>query len=138
MKYFIFCLAMHLLVMILFIVVTLVFSERNRKRKTKHGFMFFAPLFFAIITIAYALLFAAPMILDVKNVSGGKYQSYSGYVESVGDMKTCITIDGIEYKINPMAPMPDEGEYVKIKYTGYSRMIMEMEADQEPTFELFE
>ncbi len=138
MKYFIFCLLMHLLVMFVFIVVTILFSERNRKRKTKHGFMFFAPVFFAAITIAYAIIFAMPVLMDIKNVSSGKYQSYTGYVEEIGQAKTCVTIDGTKYKINPTAPMPEIGEYVKIRYAGSSKMIMEMEAAQETTYELVE
>lgn len=138
MKYFIFYLIIHVLVVLVFIIITLLFSERNRKRKTKHGFMFFAPVFFAAITIIYAIVFALPVLMDIKNVSSGKYQSYSGYVEEIGQTKMCVTIDGTKYKINPMAPMPEIGEYVKIKYAGSSKMIMEMEAAQDTTFELVE
>lgn len=138
MKYFIFCLIIHILVMLVFIIITLLFSERNRKRKTKHGFMFFAPVFFAVVTIAYAIVFTLPVLMDIKNVSSGKYQSYSGYVEEIGQTKMCVVIDGTKYKINPMAPMPEIGEYVKIKYAGSSKMIMEMEAAQDTTFELVE
>ncbi|MCR5804745.1 MAG: hypothetical protein K6G47_10825 [Clostridia bacterium] len=138
MKYFIFCLILHILVMLVFIVVTLLFSERNRKRKTKHGFMFFAPVFFAVITIAYAIIFAMPVLMDIKNVSSGKYQSYTGYVEEIGQTKTCVTIDGTKFMINPTAPMPEIGEYVKIRYAGSSKLIMEMEAAQDTTFELVE
>lgn len=138
MKYFIFYLIIHILVMLVFIIITILFSERNRKRKTKHGFMFFAPVFFAILTIAYAIVFTLPVLMDIKNVSSGKYQSYSGYVEEIGQTKMCVVIDGTKYKINPMAPMPEIGEYVKIKYAGSSKMIMEMEAAQDTTFELVE
>ena len=66
MKYFIFYLIIHILVMLVFIIITILFSERNRKRKTKHGFMFFAPVFFAILTIAYAIVFTLPVLMDIK------------------------------------------------------------------------
>ena len=138
MKYFVFYLAIHILVMLIFIFVTILFSERNRKNKTKHGFMFFAPVVFAAITIVYTAVFTMPVLLDVKNVSSGKYQSYSGYVDDIGSANTCITIDGVKYKINPRAPMPEVGEYVKIRYVGYSKLIMEMEAAQDTTYELVE
>ncbi len=129
MRYFILNLLAHLLVMIILMIITVVFYERNRKRKTKHGFMFFAPVLFAVITIVYAVMLPAPRLLDVKNVASGKYSSESGIVESIGWFKNTVTIDGVTYCINPRAPMPAIGERVKIKHTSYSRFIMEMEAD---------
>lgn len=128
MKYFICNLLVHIFIFILFTAVTLFFHERNRKRKTLHGFMYFAPLFFAIIAVVYALLVPVPRILDLKNVMSKKYTSYTGTVESVSKFKNTITVDDETFFINPASKMPKIGESIRVKYTGYSHYVMELES----------
>ena len=130
MKYFLFNLLCHLLMFVVFTIITLIFYDRNRKRKTKHGFMYFAPLIFSMIAVAYAIMLPLPRILDMKSVLGNKYLSYTGTVESVGALKNTITVDDQTFFINPFSTMPEEGENIRIKYTGYSRYVMSLEASE--------
>ncbi|MBO7450842.1 MAG: hypothetical protein J6U54_10790 [Clostridiales bacterium] len=135
MRYFICNFSAHFLVTVVLVAITLLFFGRNRARKTKHGFMFLAPLAMSILTVVYVVVLLGPRMMDIKNLALGKYQTHVGYVDSIAPMNNYVVIDGEKYLINPKADMPELGEYVKIKYLDYSGCIMEMEAGPQPVYE---
>jgi hypothetical protein len=128
MKYFIVNLLIHLLIFSSFVALMLVFLKRNRKRKTRHGVSFLIPVFFSALAVVYMVFFTGPRILDIPNVVSSNYMMVTGVFESSSNMGNTIRVDGIDYCINPMAKLPSEGSLVRLKYTTYSRYIMEMQA----------
>lgn len=126
MKYFYANLAAHTVVFIVFVILTVVFLNRNNKRKVKHGFMFLAPVFFATISILYMVFLTGPRILDVRNMTEDMYQFTSGKIETIGYFNNTIQIEGKTFYINPLADIPEEGTSVRIKHTSYGNYVVEM------------
>ena len=135
MKYFVINLIVHVLVFIALTVMMLVFASRNKRRKTRHGIVFFAPCLFAILAVADMLFFAGPRILDIRNVAADNYSIHSGALESVSSLGNVVVIGGETFYINPKAEIPTIGSDIKVKYTDNAKYIMEMSANQPVTVE---
>ena len=127
MRYYIVNLAVHVIISIAMIVTTVIFSNRNRKRKTRHVLTFFLPTVMAVVTVFYVFTITWPRLLDLSDVSTQNYYSYTGEVESVSSFNNTMTIDGELYYINPMRELPEVGSKVRIRYTRYSKYVISVE-----------
>ena len=73
MRYFIVNLAVHLLVTILFVVLTCIRAGYNRRKKTKHVITYFFPIAFALIAIVDIVLYTAPRLMDINSLINNNY-----------------------------------------------------------------
>ena len=126
MRYFIVNLAVHLLVTILFVVLTCISAGYNRRRKTKHVVTYFFPIAFALVAIVDIVLYTAPRLMDINSLINNNYYYHTGAVENIGFMKNYFVIDGDYYYINPLRNKLTEGDVVRVKHTPYSRFTVEI------------
>ena len=126
MRYFIVNLAVHLLVTILFVVLTCIRAGYNRRKKTKHIVTYFFPIAFAIVAIVDIVLYTAPRLMDVNSLINNNFYYNTGAVEQIGFMKNYFVIDGNYYYINPLRNQLTEGDVVRVKHTPYSRFTVEI------------
>lgn len=126
MRYFIVNLAVHLLVTILFVVLTCIRAGYNRRRKTKHVVTYFFPIAFALVAIVDIVLYTAPRLMDINSLINNNYFYHTGAVEDIGFMKNYFVIDGDYYYINPLRNKLTEGDVVRVKHTPYSRFTVEI------------
>ena len=131
MKYYIANLAVHCFVTLILIILTVVFSNRNRERKTGHVLTYFVPTFLAVLTAVYVFNITGPRLLDLSDVATSNYYLYTGQIESLSLINNSLTIDGKVYYINPLRDLPGEGTKVKIRYTRYSNYVISVEAVDE-------
>ena len=126
MKYFLINLSVHLLVTLVIVILIVIFANRNKRGKTRYPVSYFLPTVLAIFVAVYAFNVTGPRLLDVSEVVSQNYYSCTGEVESVSKLSNTLVIDGEEYYFNPMREMPQVGSKVRIKYTRYSRYIIEV------------
>lgn len=131
MKYYIANLAVHLAVTIIFIILLIVFSNRNKKRKTKYPVSYFIPTVLAIVIVAYVYGITGPRLLDLSDVASQDYYSYTGEIDEISVFNNTLTVDGQEYYINPLRELPEVGEKVRIRYTRFSRYVISVEVVNE-------
>ena len=131
MKYYIANLAVHLAVTLIFIILLIVFSNRNKKRKTKYPVSYFIPTVLAIVIVAYVYGITGPRLLDLSDVASQDYYSYTGELESVSPLNNTMVIDGVTYYINPLRDIPEEGANVKVRYSRYGRYAVEVVVTEE-------
>ncbi len=131
MKYYIANLAVHLAVTIIFIILLIVFSNRNKKRKTKYPVSYFIPTVLAIVIVAYVYGITGPRLLDLSDVASQDYYSYTGEIDEISVFNNTLTVDGQEYYINPLRELPGVGEKVRIRYTRFSRYVISVEVVNE-------
>lgn len=131
MKYYIVNLAVHLAVTLIFIILLIVFSNRNKKRKTKYPVSYFIPTVLAIVIVAYVYGITGPRLLDLSDVASQDYYSYTGEIDEISLFNNTLTVDGQEYYINPLRELPEVGEKVRIRYTRFSRYVISVEVVNE-------
>ena len=131
MKYYIVNLAVHLAVTLIFIILLIVFSNRNKKRKTKYPVSYFIPTVLAIVIVAYVYGITGPRLLDLSDVASQDYYSYTGEIDEISLFNNTLTVDGQEYYINPLRELPKVGEKVRIRYTRFSRYVISVEVVNE-------
>ncbi|MBO6193442.1 MAG: hypothetical protein J6O00_04615 [Clostridiales bacterium] len=131
MKYYIVNLAVHLAVTLIFIILLIVFSNRNKKRKTKYPVSYFIPTVLAIVIVAYVYGITGPRLLDLSDVASQDYYSYTGEIDEISLFNNTLTVDGQEYYINPLRELPGVGEKVRIRYTRFSRYVISVEVVDE-------
>jgi len=120
MRYFIVNLAVHLVVTILFVVLTCIRAGFNRKKKTRHVITYFFPIAFALVAIVDIVLYTAPRLMDINSLINNNYYYHTGEVENIGFMRNYFVIDGDYYYINPLRNKLTEGDVVRVKHTPYS------------------
>ena len=120
MRYFIVNLAVHLLVTIVFVVLTAWRAGYNRRKKTKHVVTYFFPIAFALVAIVDIALYTAPRLMDLNSLINSNYYYHTGEVEKIGLMKNYFVIDGDYYYMNPLRNQLTEGDVVRVKHTPYS------------------
>ena len=120
MRYFIVNLAVHLLVTILFVVLTALRAGHNRRKKTKHVITYFFPIAFALVAIVDIVMYTAPRLMDLNSLINSNYYYHTGEVEKIGFMKNYFVIDGDYYYMNPLRNQLTEGDVVRVKHTPYS------------------
>jgi len=130
-KYYIVNLAVHLAVTLIFIILLIVFSNRNKKRKTKYPVSYFIPTVLAIVIVAYVYGITGPRLLDLSDVASQDYYSYTGEIDEISLFNNTLTVDGQEYYINPLRELPGVGEKVRIRYTRFSRYVISVEVVDE-------
>lgn len=126
MKYFLANLAVHLAVTLVFVILSVVFSNRNKRGKTKNPFAYFLPVIFCAIAVVYTFFYTAPRLLDFAAVKSDNYYSYTGTLENVSGLNNSLTVDGHKYYINPLRSIPEEGSNVKVRYTKYGHYVVEI------------
>ena len=126
MKYFIANLSVHLVVTLLLIILIVVFTNRNKRGSTKHTFTYFLPFILSAVAVVYMVIYTAPRLLDLTDVTNQNYYSYTGFVEEIAPLNNYIVIDGTTYYINPLRDLPIEGSYVRVRYTTYSKYAIEV------------
>ena len=126
MKYFIANLSVHFVVTLLFIILVVIFANRNKRGQTKHSFTYFLPFLFSICTVVYLWFYTAPRLLDLTDVTSQNYYSYTGFVEEVSPVNNYIIVDGTTFYINPLRDLPETGSYVRVRYTTYSHYAIEV------------
>ena len=131
MKYYIANLAVHVVVTLIMIVAVIVFSNRNRKRKTRYVLSYFIPTVLAVITALYAFYITAPRLLDLSDVATQNYYSYTGVIDERSLLNSTLVIDGDTYYINPLRELPDEGSKVRIRYTRFCNYVISVESVEE-------
>ena len=131
MKYYIANLAVHVVVTLIMIVAVIVFSNRNRKRKTRYVVSYFIPTVLAVITALYAFYITAPRLLDLSDVATQNYYSYTGVIDERSLLNNTLVIDGDTYYINPLRELPDEGSKVRIRYTRFCNYVISVESVEE-------
>ena len=131
MKYYIVNLAVHLAVTIIFVILLIVVSNRNKKRKTKYPVSYFIPTVLAIVIVAYVYGITGPRLLDLSDVASQDYYSYTGEIDEISLFNNTLTVDGQEYYINPLRELPGVGEKVRIRYTRFSRYVISVEVVDE-------
>ena len=120
MRYFIVNLAVHLLVTIVFVVLTALRAGFNRRKKTKHVVTYFFPILFALVAIVDIVMYTAPRLMDLNSLINSNYYYHTGEVEKIGFMRNFFVIDGDYYYMNPLRNQLTEGDVVRVKHTPYS------------------
>ena len=120
MRYFIVNLAVHLLVTIVFVVLTALRAGFNRRKKTKHVVTYFFPILFALVAIVDIVMYTAPRLMDLNSLINSNYYYHTGEVEKIGFMRNYFVIDGDYYYMNPLRNQLTEGDVVRVKHTPYS------------------
>lgn len=128
MKYFIVNLLIHVIIFAVLMFLTILFAERNRRRKTKHPLVYFFPCVFAVLAVLEMFALCGPRLLDVNNIIQDRYMNYTGILESVSFCHNSIKVDNETFYINPKADIPEVGSYIKVKYTDKAKYVMEMSA----------
>ena len=127
MKYYIANLAVHVLLVLMLTVVIIIFSNRNKKRLTRHVFSYFVPTILAVAVAFYVYFITGPRLLDLSDVATQNYYSYTGQIDEIALLNNSFTIDGVRYYINPMRELPREGSKVRIRYTRFSNYVISVE-----------
>ncbi len=128
MKYYIANLLVHIIVTVALIIMVVVFSNRNRKRKTKYPVSYFIPTVLSILAAAYMFFITGPRLLDLADVATQNYYSYTGVIDELSWVNNTLTVDGKLYYINPLRDLPEEGTKVRIRYTRYSNYVISVES----------
>jgi len=128
MKYYIVNLAFHVIITMILFVVTVISSNRNRKRKTAHTLTYFLPVVASITIAVYVFKITGPRLLDLSDVARQNYYSYTGVIEEISVLNNYLVVDGQKYYINPLRDLPEEGAHVKIRYTRYSNYVISVES----------
>lgn len=131
MKYFIANLGIHVLLTVVLIVIIIVFSNRNRVKKTKYVLAYFVPTIAAVITVLYVFLITGPRLLDLSDVATQNYYSYTGVIDEISVFNNSLVIDGHVYYINPLRELPEAGSKVRIRYTRYCSYVISVESMEE-------
>lgn len=131
MKYYIANLLVHIIVTVALIIMVVVFSNRNRKRKTKYPVSYFIPTVLSILAAAYMFFITGPRLLDLADVATQNYYSYTGVIDELSWVNNTLTVDGKLYYINPLRDLPAEGTKVRIRYTRYSNYVISVESVDE-------
>ena len=131
MKYYIANLAVHVLLVLMLTVVIIIFSNKNKKRLTRHVFSYFVPTILAVAVAFYVYFITGPRLLDLSDVATQNYYSYTGQIDEIALFNNSFTIDGVRYYINPMRELPHEGSKVRIRYTRFSNYVISVEAVDE-------
>lgn len=131
MKYFIANLSVHTIVALVFVILCVVFANRNRRGKTRHPVTYFLPIVFCALAVLYTIFFTAPRLLDIAAVKSDNYYSYTGTLEEVSVFNNFLVVDGKRYYINPLRTIPEEGTNVKVRYTKYGHYVVEVVAAEE-------
>lgn len=127
MKYYIANLSIHVLVVLALTVIIIIFSNRNKRRETKHVLSYFVPTLLAIGVAFYMYFITAPRLLDMSDVATQNYYSYTGQIEEISLFNNSFMIDGVRYYINPLRDLPREGSKVRIRYTRFSNYVISVE-----------
>lgn len=128
MKYYIANLAVHVVVTLIMIVSVIVFSNRNRKRKTRYVATYFLPTALAVVTAFYMFYITGPRLLDLSDVATQNYYSYTGVIEERALLNNTLVIDGDTYYINPLRELPPEGSKVRIRFTRFCNYVISVES----------
>ncbi len=131
MKYFIANLAVHVVLTLVMVVIMIVFSNRNRVKKTKYVIAYFIPTITAIIAVFYVFFITGPRLLDLSDVATQNYYSYTGVIDELSLLNNSLKIDGHTYYINPLRDLPPEGTKVRIRYTRYCNYVISVETIEE-------
>ena len=126
MRYYLVNLAIHAAILSVLILLSCIFTMRNRKRKTKSIIGYFLPSLFAVLAILDLAFITAPRLMDISSVAGRSYYYDTGVVTDVSFLKNSFTVDGKTYFINPMRLKIKAGDTVRIKHTHYSRFTAEV------------
>lgn len=127
MKYYIANLSIHVLIVLALTVIIIIFSNRNKRRETKHVLSYFMPTLLAIGVAFYMYFITAPRLLDMSDVATQNYYSYTGQIEEISLFNNSFIIDGTRYYINPLRDLPREGSKVRIRYTRFSNYVISVE-----------
>ena len=127
MKYYIANLSIHVLMVLALTVIIIIFSNRNKRRETKHVLTYFVPTLLAIGVAFYMYFITAPRLLDMSDVATQNYYSYTGQIEEISLLNNSFMIDGVRYYINPLRDLPREGSKVRIRYTRFSNYVISVE-----------
>ncbi|GEM_PF-476905 len=131
MKYYLANLGVHIAINLILTLIVIRSSDRNRKGQTKHTLTYFLPFIMSIVTVLYMINFTAPRLLDLTDVTGQNYYSYTGTLEEISSMNNYFIIDGQKYYINPLRDIPEVGSLVKIRYTRYGKYVIEVTQSEE-------
>ena len=126
MRYFFVNLAVHLIVTVVFAVLTCIFAGRNKRKKKKHVITYFFPILFALIAIIDIALYTAPRLMDINSMINSNYFYTTGQVEEIGYMKNYFVIDGDYYYMNPLHNTLSKGDVVRVEHTPYSLFTVEI------------
>ena len=126
MKYFFANLGAHVFLCIILIILMVIFTNRNFKRKTKHVLAYFLPVVLLLIFGFDVVRYLAPRLFDIDNVLNNVTYSHTGVVEEVSSFKNYIRIDGVNYYLNPLRNKVEPGSTVRIKYTPSANYIMDV------------
>ncbi|MBR2522948.1 MAG: hypothetical protein IKE53_00745 [Clostridiales bacterium] len=124
MNYFFANLAAHGVACLILIVLLIIFTNRNFKRKTKYAVSYFIPVLLLIAFGVIVIRYMAPRIFDINNVIGDVTYSYTGRVESVSELNNYFVVDGVTYFIDPRRGDLEVGRIVKVRYTPSSNYAM--------------
>ena len=126
MNYFIANISCHALVCILLIVLMVIVSNRNFKRKTKHVVTYFMPVVLLILIGFDITRYLAPRMLDLNNVLSNITYTQTGRIEEVSQFNNYFVVNGEKYFINPMRGEFEVGALVRVKYTPQSNYAMSL------------
>jgi hypothetical protein len=126
MRYFIVNLAVHLMITVIFSVLTCVFAGRNRRKKTKHVLSYFFPIAFALVAIIDISLYTAPRLMDVNSMINNNFFYTTGSVDSIGVMRNYFVIDGKYYYLNPIHNTLKVNDVVRVAHTPYSSFTVDI------------
>ena len=120
MYYFFTNLTIHSIICLILIVVMIIFTDRNFKRKTKFVVSYFIPVLMLILIGLDVIRYLAPRLLDISNVIGNVTYTYTGQIESVSQFNNYFVVDGTTYFINPVKDDLEVGRTVRVRYTPVS------------------
>jgi len=126
MNYFFANLATHGAFCVVMIILMIIFTNRNFKRKTKHTLTYFLPVILLLIIGFDVFRYLAPRLFDINNVLGNVTYTYTGKVESISALRNYFVIDGKTYYVNPLRSDIEVGSTIRIKYTPTSNYVIKI------------
>ncbi len=126
MNYFFANLATHAAFCVVMIILMIIFTNRNFKRKTKHTLTYFLPVILLLIIGFDVFRYLAPRLFDINNVLGNVTYTYTGKVESISALRNYFVIDGKTYYVNPLRSDIEVGSTIRIKYTPTSNYVIKI------------
>ncbi|SCW30203.1 hypothetical protein SAMN02910456_00398 [Ruminococcaceae bacterium YRB3002] len=131
MNYFFANLIAHASVCIVLIVLMVIFTNRNFKRKTKHVLAYFFPVVLLLFIGFDVSRYLAPRMFDIYNVLNSVTYTHTGKVQEVSGFHNYFVVDGEKYFINPTRGDLEVGQTVRVKYTPSSHYAISVSRNDE-------
>lgn len=132
MKFFLISLGIHIFITALFVMFTVITSNRNKKGLVKRGFWYFMPIILSILAVVHLVSFTLPRLLDIPSAIERDFKEVSGEISEVSDLSNYFVVNGVRYYyVDFDGKYPKNHDNVNIKYLKNSNCVVSIEVNDE-------